>query len=307
MYDVDAFTGHLRDVEHLASSTTAAYRREVLRFQLYLKGKRLRLTQLKPRTITLYLSETTAFQPIGPDATQRRLSALNSYFAFVEHMSDGRIRNPVRLIKRPRRQEPRPKAVDDTVIEALLDGITIPRDKAIVMLFLSSALRIEELVSLDKTSIRVEVTERDGRREILGAGTVIGKGNKEREFLVSLPTLEQLHRYARERGDDDNSALFLSNRKQRISVRAVRHMLSSWAKRLGLPHIHPHALRHTASSQWRRLGIGLFEISKLLGHASLGVTDRYLAPDRSRMRAEYFAALEAVRSAALPAGDDGQK
>jgi site-specific recombinase XerC len=191
-------------------------------------------------------------------------------------------------------------------VEALLAGVTKQRDKAILMLFISSGLRLAELVSLDKNSIRVETVRRGQRVQILGIGTVVGKGSKEREFYVDLPTLKQLRQYEIERGQDDVPALFTSNRKKRMTPRSIQHMLHKWCRKLNLPAIHPHALRHTAGSTWHRLGMGTLEISNLLGHASVATTQLYIRPDDARLRAEYFAAMEKISPRAELPKDGGE-
>jgi len=133
-------------------------------------------------------------------------------------------------------------------------------------------------------------------------GRVIGKGNKEREFLVDMETLKYLQQYREQRGADDIPALFISKRKKRLSPRAVEHILRAWCERLGLPHVHPHALRHTASSTWHRLGMSTHQIARLLGHSSPATTERYIKPDETRLRAEYFACMDQLSPASTNDG-----
>jgi integrase/recombinase XerC len=175
-------------------------------------------------------------------------------------------------------------------VQTLLEGVENARDKAILALLVSSGLRLSELCSLDRESI--EVQQLDSAGKVIGVGRTIGKGEKEREFLVDLPTLKLVHAYLLERGADGEKALFLSTRKRRIDKRTVQHMLRSWCRRLGLPAFHPHQLRSTFGTRLSRLGVPILEISKLLGHASLATTTEYVKPDQHRIRTEFFAAME---------------
>ena len=52
-------------------------------------------------------------------------------------------------------------------------------------------------------------------------------------------------------------------------------------RRLGIENFHIHDLRHTFASWLVMEGVPLFEVSKLLRHASIQMTERYahLAPD----------------------------
>ena len=194
-------------------ATIEAYIRELEQFRAYCKTNHLRITQVTPKVVTDYLKYLQTLRPSEGEAVRRRMSALSAYFKYVGMVTNGRIRNPLAPLRRPRRQRPNAKPVDDVVLETLLAGITVARDRAIVMLFASSGLRLSELVSLDRGSIQIEVTPHGEGAQVIGIGRVIGKGQKEREFLVDLPTLKQLHAYERERGQDEIPALFLSNRK----------------------------------------------------------------------------------------------
>ena len=291
----------------LSEATIEAYIRELEQFRAYCQAHHLRITQVTPKVVTDYLKYLQNLRPSQGEAVRRRMSALSAYFTYVGMVTNGRIRNPLAPLRRPRRQQPNPKPVDDVVLETLLAGITVARDEAIVMLFASSGLRLSELVSLDRGSIQIEVTPHGEGAQVIGIGRVIGKGQKEREFLVDLPTLKQLHAYERERGQDEIPALFVSNRKTRMTQRAIQHMLRKWCRQLGLEPIHPHALRHTAGTTWYRLGVDMLKISRLLGHASVATTQIYIKPDAARLKAEYYAAMEVLvrRGAlALPAPDD---
>jgi site-specific recombinase XerD len=306
MMYIEEYLESLRQAR-LSASTIEAYVRELEQFQTYCRTARLRVTQVTPKVVLDYLSHRQALRPSEGEAVRRRMSALSTYFRYVEMVTNGRIRSPLAPLRRPRRQRPEPKPVDDVVLETLLAGISVARDKAIVMLFASSGLRLSELVSLNRGSVQIEITPHGEGAQVIGIGRVIGKGQKEREFLVDLPTLKQLHAYEQERGQDDIPALFLSSRKKRMSQRTVQHMLWKWCCKLGVEPIHPHALRHTASSTWHRLGMDTLKISRLLGHSSVAVTDRYIKPDAARLKAEYYASMEVLArrgAPALPAPDD---
>lgn len=100
--------------------------------------------------------------------------------------------------------------------------------------------------------------------------------------------------YLKERGHDMLAPMFLSNRRQRISPRTIEAMLAAWCRKLSLPRLHPHAIRHAACTRWYHLGMDPLEIRDLAGHSSVAQTNLYLHPDVSRLRARYFAAMESA-------------
>jgi integrase len=54
-------------------------------------------------------------------------------------------------------------------------------------------------------------------------------------------------------------------------------VLQKAAKRAGIPHIGPHDLRHTFGHRFLARGGNLYVLSKLLGHASVKVTEKHYA------------------------------
>jgi site-specific recombinase XerC len=177
-------------------------------------------------------------------------------------------------------------------VDRLLAGIASVRDRLLLRVFLATGLRLSELCSLDRDTIKAEVTELATGRRVLGVGRIVGKGqDREREFFVDFKTLRAIHDYKRTR-TDDCPALFTSNRRIRISTRAVDHVLRRWCRRLGLPLVHAHQLRSRFATDLDAVGVPLKEISALLGHASVVTTTAYVKKDAARVRAAYFAAFE---------------
>jgi site-specific recombinase XerD len=61
-----------------------------------------------------------------------------------------------------------------------------------------------------------------------------------------------------------------------LSERSINHLLDQAAKRAGLDHVKPHMLRHTASKLRRKAGDSLEQVSSMLDHSSLAITQIYL-------------------------------
>ena len=71
------------------------------------------------------------------------------------------------------------------------------------------------------------------------------------------------------------------NAKVGDKVKNVKKAFATACRRVGITDFHIHDLRHTFASWLVRNGTPLFEVSKLLRHASIQMTERYahLAPD----------------------------
>jgi Phage integrase family len=83
-------------------------------------------------------------------------------------------------------------------------------------------------------------------------------------------------------------------------------MLNRAGKAAGLPHLHPHQLRHTLATQAINRGMSLEAIAAMLGHRSLDMTLRYAKIANRTVADEYFAVTDKVdalygQPATLPA------
>jgi site-specific recombinase XerC len=261
--------------------------------------KGLRVTQAKSTTISDFVAHIAAKRgsPLAPATVARRLAVLSEFYEFLAMDSNGKIKNPVRRVKRPTVNNDLPRAVEDQVLARLVQGITNKRDKAIVMLFLYTGLRLSELRQLNKATIvtRKQVSP-DGTIQYFATGEVLGKGRKRRQFLVGPTALEALREYIKAyRATDNNPALFLSQRHQRISSRAIQATVDKWCKKLEIPHIHVHRLRHSYATRNVNSGMSAAVLQQLLGHSTLSSTQRYFRVQPDRLSREYFSVMEYVR------------
>ena len=240
--------------------------------------------------------ETSASPKTGKPYTQGtinlRLSALSSFFAFAK---DRGLRpdNPADGVKR-KAVNPYGKATwlrsedgeDLRLLEAIDESPKGLRDRAIILLFLTLALRLQEVAGLTVGSLH-----RQGKNVFL---SYTRKGGATKTVKLPQETAEAIDAYLLTRGElTESSPLFTASEAGRNAARLLGHdgkeerLLSSRAiaalvksycnKVLGKGHgIHPHSLRHTAAMTAAKNGHSIMDVSDLLGHASLQVTTIYL-------------------------------
>jgi integrase/recombinase XerC len=217
-----------------SAETLRAYKQDLERFNGFLSERDLQVDQVKPSNITDYLNYLatnkgrTAATTLAPATINRRLTVVSEYYEWLQRGSDDFVRNPIKGVKRPKVRNIEKRAVEDDVLETLVSGITSHRDRALVLLFLYTGVRLNELRMMDTTTLRVRREQMpDGSSASFGDGIVTGKGNKSSPIVAGPKALHAVALYLRDRAGDANPALFLSSRRQRLSCRSMQHIFDA--------------------------------------------------------------------------------
>ncbi len=297
--DFEPFLNHWRTLKNASPQTIKSYRSDLKLFEAFLHERGIRrITQVDHAVINLYIEHmqqkpNPRFGRVGiADASiARRLAAVSGYMKYLRATTNPKLRTPVSDLIRKWKRNDDPKPVDDIKLDLLTSGITSLRDRFLIVLFLATGLRLSEMRQLDRDTIAIEMeieSEHAG-----GTGKVIGKRSKVRTFFVDDQTLVLYAEYLATRTDAD-PALFLSERKQRMSSRAMEYTLGAWCKRLGLEHINIHRLRHSFATRLANTHIKDMILMDLLGHSSFSTTKNYFKLHDATLAQGYFAAMEFV-------------
>ena len=168
------------------------------------------------------------------------------------------------------------QAYSETDMEKLNGGCRTVRDRAIIHFLASTGCRISEMTELDRDMVDV-----DGLECI-----VHGKGNKERTVYLSEVAGMFMQEYLNSR-TDDNPALFVGRRNERLTPGGVRAMLKELSRRTGVTNVHPHRFRRTRATDLARHGMPIQEIAHLLGHEKIDTTMRYVVPDNEIVKSNF--------------------
>lgn len=208
----------------------------------------------------------------------RKVSSIRVFFNYLSQKANLIEKNPAQNLETPKIEKRMPKylTLDDS--KKLLtvtsdEERNKERDYAIIALFLNCGLRLSELVGININDISFD----DAKM------TVIGKGNKERTIYLNKACLQAINSYLEVRpkiGIKPSSikALFLSERKERISKRTVQYVVDKELRRAGLDtkKYSTHKLRHTAATLMYQYGnVDIRALQELLGHESISTTEIY--------------------------------
>lgn len=152
-----------------------------------------------------------------------------------------------------------------------------PREHALVSLALGAGLRVSELVNLRLG---------DFWQDEAGSWWVriqMGKGRKDRLVPVHSSVMEAVKSWVKAEGrflrrkSDLETYLFSTRQSSRMTTARAWQLVKDLARDAWIEKpISPHSLRHTMAVETLRAGAGPVIVQKLLGHASLSTTQRYV-------------------------------
>lgn len=156
------------------------------------------------------------------------------------------------------------------------------RDYAIITIFLNCGIRLSELVGINIKHIDFSECKLN----------VIGKGNKERTIYLNKACISAINNYLQVRPRDgvkydSRDALFLSERRERISNRTVQYIVKKELQKAKLDtnKYSVHKLRHTAATLMYQYGnVDIRALQELLGHESIATTQIYTHVNNEQVR-----------------------
>jgi integrase/recombinase XerC len=302
---VEAFRDHLALERRVSANTVDGYARDVGQLGVFLVRSGSSFEAATHRTLRRFLANQ-ATRGYARSSVARRVAAIRTFYRWAVAM--GAIEaDPASALGRPKAESRLPAVLRPAEAAALMDAPTDAdaptarsrraradagseeravavalRDRAILELMYGSGLRVAEVCGLDVGRVDLD------RRRVV----VLGKGSKERDLPITDFAVDAVEEYlASGRGwfaPEGRPELFFNLRKLPIKPRDVRSMVERYRQRV-LPdrRLSPHTLRHSFATHLLEGGADIRSVQELLGHASLGTTQRYTHVSRSRLQAAY--------------------
>lgn len=240
------------------------------------------IEQIKLDDIHAFLSYLTNTYHSKAATRARKASSIRVFFNYLSQKANLIEFNPAQNLETPKLDKRLPKYLSLEDSKRLLnvtgsdDNRNNKRDYAIITLFLNCGMRLSELVGINIKDINFSECQM----------TVIGKGNKERTIYLNKACMTAINNYLAVRPvegiktDKANSknALFLSERKERISRRTVQYIVDKELRAAGLDtsKYSVHKLRHTAATLMYQYGnVDIRALQEVLGHESISTTEIY--------------------------------
>ena len=281
---LERYLSELRVEGGLATNTLESYRRDLFRWQRYLRQHQLSIgDSVPPHTIRSFLASLNQ-EALAASSIARLLSAMRGWYRFLvrEHLLET---SPLRDMTTGRRPVRLPKTLTHQEMTALLelparDRAEDQRDRVMLELLYAAGLRVSELVGLSLSQIDVN----------LGCVRVVGKGAKERVVPIGQTAGTMLVEYVTLvrpvflKGRSSR-VLFVSRRGRGLTRQAFWKLLLQRARRAGISKaISPHMLRHSFATHLLEGGADLRAVQSMLGHADIATTQIYTHVEGSRLR-----------------------
>ena len=288
---ISAFLTHVRVEKGLSANTVCAYRRDLLKFDEFAKGRKLGLEAVRSDDLVDFLSSLYR-QKLESRTVARHLVTLRNFFRFAQ-AQELIAEDPSLHLESPKIRRSLPGYLRLEEVEKLLArpdektplGL---RDRAMLEVLYSTGLRVSELISL-----RVMDVDR-----ATGCIRCIGKGDKERIVPIGKKALALVERYLRDarpklvgkKQQPQAPTLFINRRGGPLSRVGVWKILSAYGREAGLRvALTPHMLRHSFATHLLERGADLRSVQLMLGHSDISTTQIYTHVVEERLKQIYKA------------------
>ena len=269
---------------------------------------------IKARDVNLFLGDyctryyrernnTTLIYENNNRALARKKSSISTLFKFLyrNEQLDTNITDGFNPIKLPKPQPDAIKRLDIDEVAKMLDAVesgqgltdkeliywekTKLRDKAILALFVTYGLRLNELRELNISSFNFSRGEFKIYRK--RGKEVLMPINKTCEYVIKdyiyneRPNSDLLD-------DEFKDALFLSLQKKRLTPKAIRQLVKKYTSicmdTTRDNGYSPHKLRATAATSLIQSGFSIYDVKTLLDHDNVTTTQLYAAHKKNIKR-----------------------
>jgi integrase/recombinase XerD len=254
-----------------AQNTARSYISAVEEFAEYFNK---RPDQLGPEHIRAYQVHLFRERKLAAGTVEQRGAALR--FFFVKTLRRSYLPDDIPFPKRQRRL---PTVLSQDEAAVLIDSASNLMHRAMLMTLYGTGVRRAELCGL-------KVLDIDSERMVIHVRH--GKGDRDRDVLLSPKLLETLREYWR--WMKPKTYLFpgmVNNWRADVPInhKVVWVAVKEAAERAGInKRVSPHTLRHSFATHMLEAGADLRTIQMLLGHAKLADTTVYLHLSRRHLQ-----------------------
>ncbi len=239
-----------------------------------------RIEDITAPTLTRYREAAQKMMELKPATINRRVLTLKRFFGWA--VLESKIhRDPSKPVKLVPEERVSPRNITDKEEVALIataEHVGSVRDQTILIVMLHTGLRTMEICNL--TIDDIQLGKRSGQLTVRS-----GKRNKQREVPLNATCRSALEKYLALLRPG-RSYLFPSAKTgDRLTERAIRHLIQKYAKAARLEGLSAHDLRHRFGYVMAE-NTPLHRLAQIMGHDSLDTTMIYVQATRADLQSE---------------------
>jgi len=292
-------TKYMAGEQNASPNTICSYRDTFVQLIFFMKkvkgvdAQHLELNLLSKETIVDFLDWIQKERKCGNATRNYRLAAIHSFFCYLQYECPEQIYQWQRVlsIKVQKHQK-------KSITYLTLEGIKLifaqinaannkgRRNLAMLALMYDSGARVQELIDLKPSSVRLEPPY------II---KILGKGRKERIVPLQDEQVDLLKTYMHENKlmepNYNQHPLFFNCWRKKLTRSGINYILKTYADmaRKLSPALIPekiscHVLRHSKAMHLLQAGVNLVYIRDILGHVSIQTTEVYARADSKQKR-----------------------
>ncbi|CAM5432773.1 Tyrosine recombinase XerC [Streptomyces afghaniensis] len=261
-------------IKNLRQNTIKFYENEIkaTKNMLLEQKKSIRLHDISEKVIRINIIEYMNDNERKINAINARLRALRRVFNLLEQ--DGLIfDNPmenIKLVKTDKRIQPTLtlSQIKDLLSQPDQTTYTGYRNFCIILLFLETGIRLNELINLKMEDIMWE----DNLIKVSHP-----KNRIQRVVPIQKMMKQRLKGYIKLRGHQESDILFLNIDNKPLSNRKIQEWIADYARNAKITNIKcsPHIFRYTFVKFAVKSEVNLFVLQEILGHKSLEMVRHY--------------------------------
>lgn len=276
---INQFRDYLVIERAYSVQTVTAYSRDLAGFFDFLAKTKnvIQIGEVKQADIIAFLAYLASSEggkkPNIATTRARKLASIRSFFTFLRKRKE-LVVNPADDIDIPTIPVKEPDYLTEREYNRLLEVIQNTaspffklRDLLIVSLFLSSGLRVSELVGLQLKDVDLD-------NETI---KVHRKRNKHQTLPLNASVVDLFRQYLVIRPHSDTEHIFVSKKHTGLRANSVFCMVRKYLELAGIRKSRScHLLRHTCFTSLLAQGVNLVIIQTLANHSNINTTKRYL-------------------------------
>lgn len=261
-----------------AESTVDGYRKNLDQFRRYLEAAGISdLRKVTRQTILDYQAEVMA-EKTAMETKALKIRPVKRLFEYLVDSNQLLINPTEGIVETCRRNRKIGITLTVKEIKKLFEQPNLSfncqiRNKAIMELFYSTGIRLDELLALS-------VHDPDFKDKVLYVRK--GKGRKQRVVPLGKSTVRSLKEYLEKirpkhsKRNPKERTLFLDNTGKPLNPECIRQFIREYRLAAGIRKpVSPHTFRRTCATHLLQEGADIRYIQKLLGHKSLKTTQMY--------------------------------